>query len=175
MVKCPRCGYDNISSSTYCVNCSYVLSGSPTGQKKGGWKMGTAKKILLIVGIIVVALLLFSFIYNMSQPSNEESLNVVVADNNIQEGSIHPYSVKVIYNGTWYSKSGDLNYPVEKSGNGPMSFSLDSASWDKVSVYVEKTDGLSDPLTVQLLRNGDVVGENSTTGSTNQITISYMS
>ncbi|MBR0270527.1 MAG: zinc ribbon domain-containing protein [Methanobrevibacter sp.] len=175
MVKCPRCGYDNLSSSTYCVNCSYILSGSPTGQKKSGWKMGTAKKILLIVGIIVIALLLFSLIYNISQPSNEESLNVVVADNNIQEGSAHPYSVKVNYNGSWYSKSGDPNYPVEKSGNGPMTFSLDSASWDKVSVYVEKTDGSSDPLTVQLLRNGEVVGENSTSDSINQVTISYRS
>ncbi|WP_407379128.1 zinc ribbon domain-containing protein [Methanobrevibacter sp.] len=175
MVKCPRCGYDNLSSSTYCVNCSYTLSGSPTAQKKGGWKMGTARKILLIVGIIVVALLLFSFIYNASQPTNEESLNVVVADGNVQEGSTHPYSVKVNYVGSWYSKSGDSNYPVEKSGYGPMSFSLDSASWDQVSVYVEKTDGSSEPLTVQLLRNGDVVGENSTSDSTNQVTISYRS
>ena len=175
MVKCPRCGYDNLSSATYCVNCSYILSGSPTGQKKGGWKMGTAKKILLIVGIIVVALLLFSFIYNVSQPSHEESLNVVTADSNVQEGSTHPYSVKVNYSGDWYSKSGDANYPVEKSGHGPMSFSLDCSSWDKVSVNVQKSDGASEPLKVQLLRNGDVVGENTTADSSNQVTISYQS
>lgn len=173
MVKCPRCGYDNVSSATYCVNCSYILSGSPTGQEKGGWKMGTAKKILLIVGIIVVVLLLFSFIYNISQPSHEESLNVIVADDNIQEGSTHPYSVKVNYTGDWYSKSGDAKNPVEKSGHGPMSFSLDSASWDKVSVYVQKTDGSPIPLSVQLLRNGDVVGENTTSDSSNEVTISY--
>ena len=83
MVKCPRCGHDNISSTTYCENSSYILNGSPTGQKKGGWKMGTAKKIVLIIGIIAIALVLFSVINHFNQPTNEESLNVVVADNNV--------------------------------------------------------------------------------------------
>ena len=74
MVKCPRCGYDNLSSTTYCVNCSYVLkdssirkndssirkNDSSIRKNKSEWKMGTAKKIALIIGIIAIALILRS-------------------------------------------------------------------------------------------------------------------
>ncbi len=175
MVKCPRCGHDNLSSTTYCENCSYILKGSPTGQKKGGWKLGTVKKIALIIGIIAIALILFSVIYNFTQPSNEESLNVVVADSNVQEGSSHPYEVKVLYDGTWYSKSGEPSSLQEQSNQGNHTFNLDCAAWDKVYVLAEKTDGASGIMKVQLIRNGEVVAENSTTEGTNQITINYQS
>lgn len=175
MVKCPRCGYDNLSSSTYCVNCSYIMNASPTGQEKGGWKMGTAKKIVLIIGIIVIGLLLFSFIYNATQPSSEESLNVVEADQNVQQGSSHPYQLKVIYDGSWYSKSGDPHYLQETSGSGQQLIGLDCASWDEVSVLVQKNDETSDNLTVQILRNGEVVAVNSTTTPGGSVTLSYRS
>ena len=175
MVKCPRCGYDNVSSSTYCVNCSYILKGSPTGQKKGGWNMGTGKKIALIVGIIVIAFLLFSIIYNVTQPTKEETLNVIEADKNVQEGSSTPYQVKIIYSGRWYAKFGDPNYLQEKSGSGDIVISLDNAAWDKIYVNVQKYDSSSENLTVQILRNGEVVAENSTTNPTGGVTISYQS
>ena len=175
MVKCPRCGYDNLSSSTYCVNCSYILNGSPTGKKRGGWNMGIGKKIVLIVGIIVIAFLLFSFIYDATQPNSEESLNVVEADQNVQVGSSMPYQVKIIYDGSWYGKMGDPNYPQEKSGTGDNVIGLDCASWDHVSVMVQKYDYSSDNLTVQLLKNGEVVAENSTTSATGSISIYYPS
>ena len=44
MVKCPRCGHDNLSSTTYCENCSYILKGSPTGQKRVDGKWEQLKK-----------------------------------------------------------------------------------------------------------------------------------
>lgn len=175
MVKCPRCGHDNISSTTYCENCSYILNGSPTGQKKGGWKMGTAKKIVLIIGIIAIALVLFSAINHFNQPTNEESLNVVVADNNVQQGSSHPYAVKVIYDGFWYSKAGEPSTLQEQSTQGRHTFDLDCAAWDKVYVLVEKNDDSTENMTVQLLKNGEVVAENSTTNAGGQITINYQS
>ncbi|MBR6024241.1 MAG: zinc ribbon domain-containing protein [Methanobrevibacter sp.] len=173
MVKCPRCGHDNLSSTTYCENCSYILKGSPTGQKKGEWNIGTAKKIVLIIGIIAIALVLFSVIYNHTQPTEEESLNVIEADSNVQESSSHPYQLKIIYDGDWYSNSGHSSYPQNNSGHGTKSIELDCAAWDTVSVFVEKTDGSSDNMTVQLLRNGEVVAENSTTAS--QLSFTYSS
>jgi hypothetical protein len=173
MVKCPRCGYDNLPSTTYCENCSYILKGTSTVEKKSGWNMGTAKKIALIIGIIAVALVLFSVIYNHTQPTNEESLNVVEADGNIQKSSSQPYELKVIYDGDWFSKSGNSNYPKEVNGNGTQLIKLDCAAWDTVSVFVEKSDGSSENITVQLLRNGEVVAENSTTAS--QLTFTYSS
>lgn len=175
MVKCPRCGYENLSSSTYCVNCSYTLKHAPVEEKKSRWNMGMAKKIVLIVGIIVIAFLLFSVIYENTQPTNEESLNVITADQNVQEGSSRPYQVKVIYDGDWYSKSGTPGYLEEISDYGNSTFKLDCASWDEVSVTVQKQDESSSNLVVQLIRNGDVVAENSTTNPGGQVTLSYRS
>ena len=43
--------------------------------------MRTGKKIVLIVGIIVIAFLLFSIINNYSHPTHKDSLNIIVADN----------------------------------------------------------------------------------------------
>ena len=173
MVKCPRCGYDNDSSATYCVRCSHIMSASPTGQKKTGWKMGTAKKIALIIGIIAIALVLFSVIYNFTQPSHEDSLNVVVADSNVQGGSSHPYELKVVCSGDWYFKGGVADYPQEHSGSGNKVIRLDAVSWDAIYVFVERSSDTSDNMTIQLLRNGEVVAENSTTST--QATLSYRS
>lgn len=175
MVKCPRCGYENNPSSKYCVNCSYILNTQPTGQKKSGWNMRTGKKIALIVGIIVIAFLLFSIINNYSHPTHKDSLNIIVADNNTQEGSSTPYQVKIIYNGTWYAEYGDPNYLQEKSGSGEIIIPLDCAAWDSVHVTVQKTDSSSQNLTVQLLRNGEVVAVNSTTNPSGSIKINYQS
>ena len=134
--------------------------------------MGTAKKIAVIIGIIAVALILFSVIYNYTQPTHEESLNVVVADSNVQEGSAHPYELRVIYSGDWYFRGGIADYPQEQSGSGNQTIRLEAAAWDHVYALVERDDS-SDNITVQLLRNGDVVAENSTTS--NQVTLSYRS
>jgi hypothetical protein len=136
--------------------------------------MGTAKKIALVIGIVVISLLLFSVIYNATQPSNEDSLNVIEADQNIQQGSSHPYQVKIIYNGTWYSKSGDPNYLQETSGSGQQIIGVDCASWDEVYVSVQK-DYASENLTVQILRNGEVVAANSTATPGGSVTLSYRS
>ena len=171
MVKCPRCGYDNLPSTTYCEKCSYIIKNPPVRQKKSGWNMGTAKKVALIIGIIAIALVLFSVIYNHTQPTEKESLNVIEADSNVQESSAHPYELKIIYDGSWFSKSGHPSYPQENTGNGTKVIKLDCAAWDTVSVYVEKSEDSTQNMKVQLLRNGVVVAENSTTSG--QISFVY--
>ena len=122
MVKCPRCGYENASSSIYCDNCAYLLSNrqkAPVKNKtKRGWNVALGKKIIIVLGIIVIALLLFSFIYNNSQPTNNESLNVIYDDGSHHQSSSYPYKASILYNGSWYAKMGDPNYLIEKSGSG---------------------------------------------------------
>lgn len=70
------------------------------------------------MGIVVIALLLFSFIYNSSQPDSKESLNVITDNGSVNHSSSYPFTAVVKYNGTWYSKMGDPNYLVEQSGSG---------------------------------------------------------
>ena len=92
MVKCPRCGYENSNSSMYCENCAYLLTdqhGNRTNNNKrtSSWNIGIAKKIVIILGILVIGMLLFSFIYNNSQPSNQDSLNVITDDGSLNHSS----------------------------------------------------------------------------------------
>ncbi len=175
MVKCPRCGYENSSSSLYCDNCAYLLAdhNNKKNKRTSSWNMGTAKKIVIVLGIIVVALLLFSFIYNNSQPSNEDSLNVITDDGSYRQSSSHPYKAVIEYNGSWYAKMGDPNYLVEKSSYGTGSYSLDCSSWDRVSITAQKQDYGGGNLTIKLLSNGDVVAENSTSENFKNVEINY--
>ena len=69
---------------------------------------------------------------------------------------------------------GDPNYLVEKSGSGTNTFSLDCASWDDVKVVAQKYGGEGE-LTIKLLRNGEVVAENSTTSGSGSVSIFYNS
>ena len=178
MVKCPRCGYENSSSSMYCDNCAYPLRDSD-GKKNtltkrdSGWKLGTGKKIIIVLGIIVIALLLFSLVYNSSQPSKDEKLNVITDNGSVPQSSSYPYRAVISYEGDWYSEMGDPNYLVHESGNGKKSFTLDCASWERVSIEAQKEDAGSGELKIQLLRNGDVVAENSTTSETGNVVINY--
>ena len=85
MVRCPRCGYENSPTSVYCDNCAYLLADSDGNRikntrREASWNMGLGKKIVIVLGIIVIAFLLFSFIYNNTQPSYQDSLNVITDD-----------------------------------------------------------------------------------------------
>ena len=176
MVRCPRCGYDNSSASMYCENCAYLLTDhndNRTDTKPNSWSMGIAKKIFIILGIIVIALLLFSFINNGTQPDSESSLNVITDNGSLDHKSAYPFEVVVKYDGMWYAKMGDPNYLVEKTGQGEERITLDCASWDKVYVQVQKDDYGEGEITLQLLRNGKVVAENSTTNATGKIAVTY--
>ena len=177
MVKCPRCGYENSASSTYCDNCAYLLTdqnGNRIGSKGSkGWGLGVAKKIIIVMFIIVIALLLFSFINNSTQPDNSTSLNVITDDGNNNHVSSYPYTSVVKYDGSWYGKMGDPNYLVEQSGYGEGKLLLDCASWERVHIEAQKEDYGDGNLTIQLLRNGEVVAENSTTNATGSVSIDY--
>lgn len=174
MVKCPRCGYDNPSASKYCSNCNYPLDATYTGGKnRGSWNIGLGKKIIIVLGIVVIAFLLFSFAHNHSQPGPEDSLNVIDANGSDYKSSTYPYRVNITYGGSWYAEMGDPNYLDKRSSEGSGMYTLDCASWDKIYINVQKTDYGEAPLKVQLIRNGVVVAENSTTDESYAVTLEY--
>lgn len=178
MVKCPRCGYDNSSTAVYCDNCAYLLSDSE-GKKinmvkrESSWNIGIAKKIVIVLGIILISYLLFSVVYNNTQPTNQESLNVITDDGSHLQTSSYPYKVKIVYAGSWYAEMGDPNYLVKEAGEGSKTFTIDCAAWERVALDVQKQDYGEGELKVQLLRNDEVVAENSTTDANGRIVINY--
>ncbi len=176
MVKCPRCGYENYSDSVYCENCMYPLKSqkeknNPRRDNDDGWHLSTVKKVLIVIGIIVLAYLSFSIIYEVSQPSPESSLNVVTTNNSDQQSSTRPYQVNITYNGSWAGQMGESSSLVDKSGKGDDLIKLTCAGWDNVTVQVEKLDSSSKPLTVQLLKNGRIIQENTTTEPNGEVVI----
>lgn len=178
MVKCPRCGYENSSSSIYCDNCAYRLSDSKgnrinNSRRNNSWNMGIGKKIVIVLGIIIVTFLLFSVIYNNTQPTSQDSLSIVADDGSNHQSSSYPYKAVIQYNGSWYAEMGDPNYLVKESGDGPKTFVLDCAAWERVSLDVQKNDYSEEELTVKLVKNGEVVAEQSTTNATGRIVINY--
>ena len=176
MVKCPRCGYENASTSVYCHNCSYLLSEKNSAtidnSKRKRWNIGIAKKIVIVLGIIVIALLLFSFINNNSQPSQNDTLNVIYDDGSQHQSSTYPFKALIKYDGNWYAKMGNPNYLVEKSSSGTKTFSLDCAAWDDVQIEAQKYGGDGE-LQIQILRNGKVVAENSTTDGSDSVSLYF--
>ena len=152
MVRCPRCGYENSPTSVYCDNCAYLLADSDGNRikntrREASWNMGLGKKIVIVLGIIVIAFLLFSFIYNNTQPSYQDSLNVITDDGSNLQSSSYPYKAVIIYEGSW--------------------------SWDRIAIDVQKQDYGSGELTVQLVKNGEVVEEKSSTNATGHLVINY--
>lgn len=178
MVKCPRCGYNNSSTAVYCDNCAYLLTNTDGGRnynsgRTNKWNLNILRKVLIVLGIIIIALLLFSFVYNFSLPSNDEALNVISDDGSIERDSSYPYSVVIDYEGDWYAEMGDPNYLEREYGRGSQTFSLDCASWDKVAVDAQKQDYGEGPLKIQLLRNGKVVAEESSNNLSGHLVINY--
>ena len=178
MVKCPRCGYENSSSAVYCDNCAYLLSDADgkrikNVKRESSWNIGIGKKIVIVLGIIIITFLLFSFVYNNTQPSNQDSLNVVTDDGSHMQTSSYPYKALIQYEGSWYAEMGDPNYLVKESDYGCKTVTLDCAAWERICLDVHKQDWGEGELKVQLLRNGEVVAENSTTDPTGRIVINY--
>ncbi len=177
MVKCPRCGYENSVTSKYCDNCAYLLTdqdGNRTNNnQRRSWNIGIAKKIVIVLGIVIIAVLLFSFIYDNSQPTSQDSLNVITDDGSLNHTSTYPYVAVIKYEGSWYAQVGDPNYLSNNAGTGEGKFTLDCASWERVAIHAQKQDYGDGNLTIQLLRNGNVVAENSTTDTSGSVSIYY--
>ncbi len=178
MVKCPRCGYNNSPSAVYCDNCAYLLSDSQgkiikNVKREKSWNIGIAKKIVIVLGIIIVAYLLFSFVYNNTQPTEQESLNVISDDGSHLQSSSYPYKARIAYEGSWYAEMGDPNYLVKEADDGTKTYTLDCAPWERIAINAQKEDFGEGELKIQLLKDDQVVAENSTTNASGNVVINY--
>ena len=66
------------------------------------------------------------------------------------------YQVKVIYEGNWQGAMGDAGSIKSIAGSGTMTYTLQNPN-TTISFNAQKLDGSSQPLTVQILKDGTVI------------------
>jgi len=175
-IYCEKCGHKRgekkkeVDKLNYCTQCGYEVDDNAIYCEKCGHKRGEKKKedvreeherkkdyqppqiqrkessdglgqkglVIGIVAIIIIGIL-------------------VVIALNVRSGK----EVKVIYEGSWSGAIVDSDGSRSISGSGTETFSVDGT----VSANAQKMDGSSQEITIQIIENGNVVEEQSTTSA----------
>ncbi|WP_409201033.1 zinc ribbon domain-containing protein [Methanobrevibacter sp. DSM 116169] len=166
MVKCPRCSYENNDDESYCSNCKYPLNINKKfseNERKSRWSnFSMGKKVILVIAIVALLILTFNLIYTSTE-ADKPSSEIITTNESPVIKSSNPYQVRVIYNGSWSGDVGIADLPISRSGYGNELIFIDGAPWDNVNAVVYKNDASDKNLTIQLLQDGKVIKENSTT------------
>lgn len=99
-----------------------------------------------------------------SSSSSSLDSNYGVGDSSLQ--------VKVIYSGSWDGAVGTIDSSNSVSGSGTKVLNIDGSSWDICSAVIQKKDSGSGKLTVQIIKDGNVKKESSTTASYGVVSVS---
>ena len=124
------------------------------------WKeWSTPKKVISILAVCCIGLIIIGMITGGGSPDkNTSPLN----DGNNTVEQIIGKQVKIIYDGEWSGAAGDVSSINSISGSGDETIDMpDDASL--ISANAQKKDGSSNELTIQILKDGKVVKESSTT------------
>ena len=107
------------------------------------------KKLKCLIGIIIVVIIV---------------MIIAVATTDGNTGNNEGTQIKVIYDGSWNGalSTGDgSSKTIEGTGNETINVTNDTT--DIVSANAQKMDDSSDELKIQILKNGEVKKESSTT------------
>lgn len=116
-----------------------------------------------IIGIIcVLAIVVVGLVVAMGGGDTSSS----ESNQNTDTGSpFQGYQVKIIYDGSWSGAAGSTDSMNSYDGTGNKTIDLGEVSYDIVSANAQKQDGSSEKLTIQILKDGEVVKEGSTTAA----------
>ena len=124
------------------------------------WKeWSTPKKVISILAVCCTGLIIIGMITGGGSPDKNTS-PINDGNNNVEQ--ITGKQVKIIYDGEWSGAAGDVSSINSISGSGDETIDMpDDASL--ISANAQKKDGSSNELTIQILKDGKVVKESSTT------------
>ena len=124
------------------------------------WKeWSTPKKVISILAVCCIGLIIIGMITGGGSPDKNTS-PINDGNNNVEQ--ITGKQVKIIYDGEWSGAAGDVSSINSISGSGDETIDMpDDASL--ISANAQKQDGSSNELTIQILKDGKVVKESSTT------------
>lgn len=111
--------------------------------------------------------------YGVAQVTSEGGTGDGSDDSNSDEsGSETAFSVRVQYSGSWQGTIGTGGSTRTVDGSGTESFDIEGSP-DIISANAQKEDDSSDELIVQILEDGDVVEESSTSAEFGMVQITY--
>ena len=124
------------------------------------WKeWSTPKKVISILAVCCIGLIIIGMITGGGSPDKNTS-PINDGNNNVEQ--ITGKQVKIIYDVEWSGAAGDVSSINSISGSGDETIDMpDDASL--ISANAQKKDGSSNELTIQILKDGKVVKESSTT------------
>lgn len=138
------------------------------------WKeWSTAKKAISIIGICCIGLIIIAVIggglssdKNTSTKATDNSNNNDAAKEQIKGVQVH-----IISDGSWSGSIGDVGSQSTYDGDGEDTINLTDAK-NVVSAAIQKQGGDSSELKVEILKDGKVIKEGSTTGEYGVVTVS---
>ena len=135
------------------------------------WKeWSTAKKAISIIAVCCIGIFIVAVIggglssdKNTSPKTNDSSDDTVEQPKGVQ--------VKIITDGSWSGSIGDAGSQSTHDGSGEDTIDLPDAN-SVVSAAIQKKSADSSELKVQILKDGKVLKEGSTTGEYGMVTVS---
>lgn len=119
------------------------------------------------IAVIALVILIISFVAFASTATLDDASPTGLADDVIIEdasGSTGDGSVqiKITYPGEWSATVGDESTSISYSGTGNDAIKIDESKYEVIAAAVQKMDGSSDKLKVQIIKDGDVLDSKST-------------
>jgi len=158
MTRCDKCGYENKEGNKYCANCGASIN--PEAEKERS-KTEVSKQTQIAVAVIAL-IVIFSLIEvgiwwssMRSFPGMSEATFTIVIESDTE----------------WSGAIGGLGGSTTRSGSGGASFTIHSSI---VSACIQKQTEWG-YLTVKILKNGQLVEQQSTSAAYGVVTVSASS
>ena len=124
------------------------------------WKeWSTAKKAISIIVVCCIGILIIAIIGGGL--SHDKNTSPSTKSNDKSASSAQGKQIKIIYDGEWSGAAGDTGSVNSISGSGNKTIDVDNSA-HIVSANAQKQDASSSELTIQILKDGKVVKEAST-------------
>lgn len=126
----------------------------------------TIKKLASILVVCCIGLIIFAVFAGGLSPDKNTS-----TDANGTSAHASGIQVKITYDGSWSGNVGTAGSISSYDGTGDKTIDVNGSSFDTVSAAIQKQDGSSSELKVQIIKDGKVVKESSTTAEYGVVTI----
>lgn len=139
------------------------------------WKeWSTAKKALSIIAVCCIGLIIIGMITGGGTPDKNTATTNDDSDDTADDSAVEQpkgVQVHIITDGSWSGSIGDIGGQSTYDGSGEDTIDLGDAD-SIVSAAIQKQTGDSSELKVEILKDGKVIKDGSTTAEYGVVTVS---